>query len=869
MMLRHLFPILAILTGSAGALELHVSPRGEAGADGTREAPFPTLIDARDAVRALRKKTALAEPVTIWVHGGVYEAREPLVLDVQDSGSAGFPVTFRAADGQKPLFIGAPEIGNFSTHQGKILKTDLRHLELPAGLPIRQLLFNGERQPLARFPNADPSDPLYSGWSFIDEIPAGKADGHVWKREAYLKAGDIRPWSKPAELEINIFAGYGWWNSILPVAGIDPATRKLTLARDCGHDLHPQNRYFIQNALEELDAPGEWYLDTASAILYFWPPAPISSAEVRIPTLDNFIRLRPGTKHVTIRGLSFTGCVGNAVVLDGSENCTIAACVFKTTGGWSGSAISMLGKNNLATGNEISFTGNSGITLNGGDIRTLAPSNNIADNNHIHHTGMIQKNGAGIGLYGVGNKATHNHIHHTPRMAVQFSGNNLAIEYNHIHHTVLETQDGGALYTGGRDWISSRGSTLKYNFIHDTIGVGQGSGGLRHPHFTWGIYMDDNAGGLDIVGNIVARSARASLHLHNGRDHLIENNIFLDGMESQVEYSGWTADHPFFKNHHAGMIAGWDKVRDQPAWKQLRNMDFDPRNAVRADGTIMSGNIARRNIIAWKDASIRYADLKSVSPAHNTFDQNLVWNGGGPVNTAVIRAGSDTGPELSSHKALMAATPVGAIPKGWGWNHKPRKDLRLAAEDGGILRVESATSRDPNNNKVSLRGPDIPAKPGTTYRTRMKIKATKPGMRAAFSYAIFITGGGYWQSDARNLTLTTDWQEAEITGTIPAENDPKWKPWMKNFWLRTDLADESGEILIKDLVIHETELKDRWKSWQAEGWDRRSVIADPMFADWTNDDYRLKPESPAYKLGFKPIPLDKIGQYPSELRATP
>ena len=47
--------------------------------------------------------------------------------------------------------------------------------------------------------------------------------------------------------------------------------------------------------------------------------------------------------------------------------------------------------------------------------------------------------------------------------------------------------------------------------------------------------------------------------------------------------------------------------------------------------------------------------------------------------------------------------------------------------------------------------------------------------------------------------------------------------------------------------------------WRAAGFDRNSVVADPLFVDPANGDYRLKPESPAWKLGFKPIPFDKIG----------
>ena len=49
--------------------------------------------------------------------------------------------------------------------------------------------------------------------------------------------------------------------------------------------------------------------------------------------------------------------------------------------------------------------------------------------------------------------------------------------------------------------------------------------------------------------------------------------------------------------------------------------------------------------------------------------------------------------------------------------------------------------------------------------------------------------------------------------------------------------------------------------WQARGHDRNSLIADPMFVDPARYDFRLKPDSPAFKLGFVPIDTSKIGLY--------
>jgi parallel beta-helix repeat protein len=49
------------------------------------------------------------------------------------------------------------------------------------------------------------------------------------------------------------------------------------------------------------------------------------------------------------------------------------------------------------------------------------------------------------------------------------------------------------------------------------------------------------------------------------------------------------------------------------------------------------------------------------------------------------------------------------------------------------------------------------------------------------------------------------------------------------------------------------------EQWKELGYDRHSVVADPLFVDPDNDDYRLRPESPALELGFIPIDMDKIG----------
>jgi len=52
---------------------------------------------------------------------------------------------------------------------------------------------------------------------------------------------------------------------------------------------------------------------------------------------------------------------------------------------------------------------------------------------------------------------------------------------------------------------------------------------------------------------------------------------------------------------------------------------------------------------------------------------------------------------------------------------------------------------------------------------------------------------------------------------------------------------------------------DKWRKILNARFDQKSIVADPLFVDLTNRDFRLKPGSPALKLGFKPIDITRIG----------
>jgi hypothetical protein len=68
--------------------------------------------------------------------------------------------------------------------------------------------------------------------------------------------------------------------------------------RPGGACLHAGQRFYFLNVLEELDEPGEWHLDRAAGILYFWPPAPVGEGKARVSVLEQPMVSMRDVQHV-------------------------------------------------------------------------------------------------------------------------------------------------------------------------------------------------------------------------------------------------------------------------------------------------------------------------------------------------------------------------------------------------------------------------------------------------------------------------------------------------------------------------------------------------------------------------------------------
>jgi len=527
-----------------GPLEIHVSPQGNDAQDGSAERPLATLEAARDKVRRLLEKgPASLGGIAVVVHGGDYLRRETFELGKADSGTADRPVVWRAAPGQMPRLLGGIPLEGFvpvsdpavlqrldAEARKKVVQVDLRAKGVQDFGTLRsrgfgrptvpahcELFFQGKPMPLARWPNE-------GRWEHIAGFPEDTADndGHGGKigrlSEGFYYAGDRpRRWKDPTELWVHGYWAWDWANSYERVETLDLQRRLIRTAPPHGlYGFRKGQRFYFLNVLEELDAPGEWFLDRKRGMLYFWPPEPLaSSTSVVLSRLDQPLVRISEASHVRIEGWTLEAGRASGVEIRGGSHVQIVRCVLRNLGNW-GVRIEG-GVNHAVVACNVFDTGDGGVSLSAGNRQTLTPGGHVVEHCHFARQARWSKCYVpAVLMHGVGLTARNNLIHDHPHCAILFSGNEHRIERNEIHHIALETGDVGAIYTG-RDW-TFRGNRIRHNYIHHTGGVGMGS---------MGVYMDDCVSGTEVFGNVFYK-VHWAMFIGGGRDHRVENNIFVD-----------------------------------------------------------------------------------------------------------------------------------------------------------------------------------------------------------------------------------------------------------------------------------------------------------------------------------------------------
>ena len=554
----------------AQAQPYYVSPAGSDDQPGTLDKPFATLARVQKAARQ--------KPGSIFLRGGTYYLPQPLTFIAADSGTKASPIRWQAYPNETPVLSGGMPLRGL---QWQPFTNGIFSAKVPNDFLTEEIFVNGQRQILARYPNFDSTAQYFDGFA-ADAISISRSTRWADPVGAYFHAmhpalwGDFtwRITGKNAKGEVTLDGG--WQNNR-------------------GGAVHPSIR-FVENVFEELDAPGEWFLDRKTHVLYFHPPADLDlgSARVEATQLRSLVEFR-GTESspvqfVTLHGLTFRHAArtvmdtreplmrsdwaiyrGGAVLFEGATDCSVEDCFLDQLGG---NAVFVNGYNRriAVRGCHIARAGANGICFVGdpkaarnplfhyaqvnplealdrtpGPKSANYPADCLVEECLIYLTGRVEKQTAGVQIQLAQDIILrHCSIYDMPRAGINIGdgcwGGHL-IEFCDVFDTVKETGDHGSFNSWGRDrfWRPSISEVNDWvrkapelPFLDAMKPVILRNNRWRCDH-GWDIDLDDGTSNYILTNNLCLRGG---IKNREGYKRVVENNIMVgSGFHPHVWYA--------------------------------------------------------------------------------------------------------------------------------------------------------------------------------------------------------------------------------------------------------------------------------------------------------------------------------------------
>lgn len=536
--------LLAVVTAAATTID--VKP-------GT---PVDSLLAARDAVRQARA-AGNTEPITVRFSDGVYPLLEPVIFGPQDGN-----VTYEAAPGAKPVFVGGKKITGFKAGENGAWTTHLPEVA-DGKLYFEMLWVNGQRAPRAKTPN---EGFVYAMSQPTEPLPGIPLAGGATSTLLQVTPKDLSVLSglTPEEMrDVNVLAYHSWDVNRRRIAGVrfEDGVMQFTSGGRAFFTPEPYQRLHFENFRGALDAPGEWFLGRDGTLSYVPRPGETpETAEAWVPIAPRWLVFEGDpakeqfVEKITFRGLSFRfqgytleekgayygqaeSGLGAAIEADGARQLVFERCEFAHTG--THAAWFRRGCNHITVRDcWIHDLGAGGIKIGDPKVSVAGPQHTsgvTVENSIIHSGGRYFMGAIGVTIF----HASDNVIRHcdiadffytaisigwTWGYKPTVAGRNL-VENCHLHHLgwgVLS--DMGAIYTLG----SQPGTVIRGCHIHD-IGVASYGG--------WGMYNDEGSTGVLWENNLVHHTQSAGYHQHYGRGNIIRNNIIAFGAEEHVRWS--------------------------------------------------------------------------------------------------------------------------------------------------------------------------------------------------------------------------------------------------------------------------------------------------------------------------------------------
>ncbi|MCG1037447.1 alpha/beta hydrolase fold domain-containing protein [Polaribacter sargassicola] len=529
--------------------------------EGTKGQSFSSIESAVEQARALKLKNENAK-VNINILPGAYHLKGSIKISPLLNG-----LTIKGTNADEVTIKGSVKINsNWKKYNKSIYVTPVAE-----NLDFDQLIVNEQPQILARYPNYDEASQYWQG-SAADAISKER----------------VATWQNPKGGFFHALHSGKWGGFHYEITGVDE-NGEVTLEggqqNNRGSKPHKEFR-MVENVFEELDSPGEWYLDKKAHLLYYWPTENVSinTATIEVAVLKDLIQvlgtLEEPVKNVTISNLSFKYTKrtfmekyepllrsdwsiyrGSVVFFEGTENCVVKDNEFVYLGG----NVIMASKYNKGLqvlGNHIHDNGASAVSFVGdasavrspsfnyrqfvelsemdtvtGPKNELYPRKSLVKDNLIHRIGRTEKQTAGVQIsMAMDITVSYNSIYDVPRAGINIGDGTWGghiLEFNDVFNTVLETSDHGSFNSWGRDrfWHPQRGKMNEITTEHPDMYLWDAvkTTIIRNNRFRcdhgWDIDLDDGSSNYHIYNNLLLNSG---LKLREGFARVAENNIMVN-----------------------------------------------------------------------------------------------------------------------------------------------------------------------------------------------------------------------------------------------------------------------------------------------------------------------------------------------------
>lgn len=515
----------------------------------TGRGKYVTSIEEAVRVCCNLRRSGVNQPITVYLEKGVYEVTPTLVFTNEI-----WDVTFEtlSANAEDVIISGGMKVEGLEmgTFNGKECVQVFLPEVKEGKMCFSDLYVNGERANLSKFPQEG-----YLKFAEAENKGIYLDDISKWVR---LNPGDVAEFSAEDIKNATLTYLHYWIDEHTGVEDYDPTTGKLIMEKHSRFSIvgeMTESVYYFENVAKTCKNPGEWYLDKAEGMLYYFlrDGENFDTLEMHIPRLSHIADIK-GTiespiRNITFKNLTFAYTKGEheskndggilvasdaqavseakgIVNLEYAQNCAFQGCHFRNYGLHGINVEKGCSYINIQ-GCTFFDGGAGGVIINGSDINGVLEDrthSNEISNCHISHCCKRHLAACGILVkHAHHNKIVRNEIHD-----LYYSGISVGwiwgykdsvtrdnyIAYNHIYDLgkgVLS--DMGGVYLLG----SQPGTVVENNLIHDIYAREYGG---------WALYADEGCAFVRWQNNICYHCSENCYHLHYGRMNVVKNNIF-------------------------------------------------------------------------------------------------------------------------------------------------------------------------------------------------------------------------------------------------------------------------------------------------------------------------------------------------------